>query len=306
MKDDYNITERNELPTKLAHDERRAIDSVAEEQSGFPAMQETTACDVSEVPLPDVTTEERDRDAGCEVAGREAVNDVATECASMSESVVPDTGSQVPSSSGRGAVVAKVVRGIFHPMLISVYLSMLILFGRMMTLHMSDRLNIHVLAIIVLNTIIIPCVYILLLRTARTLAYGRHWRGFTAGHERMLLILILVVGFGVCAWNFKGVELLFMFRRVMFALMACTALGFLLDRLGRADFHMLGMGAMTGAVWILIYAGYVKMVIPFCIILMCSSLVAAATIWLERSTLMRVSANYLLAAVLTSFMILIA
>lgn len=201
--------------------------------------------------------------------------------------------------------LARVMLAMFHPMTVAVYLVLLMLFGRMLTIHMSLRLNLHVLMIVLVNNVLIPCVYMLLVKVARS---GRFdWiSGYSVKHERALLFLMLAIGFGASAWNFKGVEMFFLFRRIMVALMMCVILAGVLDCFKRADYHAVGMGAMTGAVWIMIYAGYEKMVVPFCVILLCSGLVASASVYLSRSTLVRVTMNYLTAAFLAAFTILLA
>ena len=204
-----------------------------------------------------------------------------------------------------GERAANVVLAMFHPLSVSMYLALLLLFGRLLTIHMSLRLNMHVLTIVAVNTVLIPCVYLFLLKTVHRMKVD--WvKDYKPMHERMLLLLMLAIGFGVSAWNFKGVEVFFIFRRIMVALMMCVVLAGVLDWFKCADFHLLGMGAMTGAVWIMIYAGYEKMVVPFCVILFCSGLVASAYIYLSRSSLLRIAINYFSAILLTAFTILLA
>lgn len=185
-------------------------------------------------------------------------------------------------------------------MCVAVYLSVLFLFGRVVPLMMPIRLNLYVLAMVILNTVLLPCVFAFSLRATRLIGDF----SFSNRRERYLLLVVMVMGFGVCAWNFRGVELLFLFRRTMMALMVCVLLTALLDIFKHVDYTSAGMGAMTGVLWILVYAGYSRMLVPFCVALLLAGLVVSASMRLERHPLFDSAVSFSLAAVVSAVTIL--
>lgn len=176
--------------------------------------------------------------------------------------------------------LCKGVSYLFHPLLIPVWILALAFGSGVLPIHLSAEVRIYLLALVVVNTLLIPVASIVLMKLFRLIPdYS-----FATRHDRLFPLLITALCYGLCAWVLGSSPMLFLLRRMMFASMLCVLFAMLVTLRWQVSLHMTAIGAVTGMIFILLVAGYTDLIWLFCGAILGAGLLASARLYLDKHT----------------------
>lgn len=183
---------------------------------------------------------------------------------------------------------SKVLSYLLHPFAVPVYGILILFYSGIMFSYAELPAQNRIFWVVLLNITAIPAAAVFLMRffgVIRDLSLSTR-------HDRMLPLFIVAICYGMAAWVIRDVSGVYILRRFMVAGMGCTIFAFAINMFWQVSLHMTAMGGITGALAVLLVAGYVELLPVFCIVLLLAGALGSARLYLGKHTLTQVAVGF--------------
>lgn len=177
---------------------------------------------------------------------------------------------------------------LLHPFLMPVWL-LAILFGTgILPFWLPAEIRRYILLVVTVDTLVVPAAGIFLMR-----AFGLIGDfSLSQRRERTLPMLVVAFCYALCGWMLGSLPVFFLLRRIMLAAIACTLFAFVVNLRWQVSLHMTAIGAATGMVALLLYAGYTGLIGIFCGAVLCAGMLGSARLYLGKHTPAQVAVGF--------------
>ncbi len=179
--------------------------------------------------------------------------------------------------------------GLMHPFLVPLYAVMILLFGQTYMALVPLRLKLFFLAVVGLNTLLIPALFILLLKGLRVLPD----LSLRTRRERLLPMLVVAGCYLACIYMMKDVMAAFYIRRFLIAALGCVLLALVVTYFWQISLHMIASGGLLAMLVVANVSGFGRLVVPLLIALLFTGALASARLWLGKHNTLQVAMGFL-------------
>lgn len=184
--------------------------------------------------------------------------------------------------------LSKVVSYALHPFVIPVYGVLILLYSGITFSYTDLPAQRHILWILFINIMAIPAMAVILMRLFGMIKdYSLSTR-----HDRMLPLFIVALCYGLAAWIISDIPGVYILRRFLIAGMGCTIFAFVVNLFWQVSLHMTAMGGLVGALFVLLLAGYLKLLPVFCVMVVLAGVLGSARLYLGKHTSAQVAVGF--------------
>lgn len=174
-------------------------------------------------------------------------------------------------------VAARILCGLFHPILMAVAMSYLIMYGHTLPVQTTPELTRFVMGNVALVTIGVPVVFLVLIHLFGVEKVGSR-------RVEILSVGIFFLSLVCCGAIFAHAPMLFMLRKMFYAAALVCVVVLLFEMFYPLCYHTVALSAVLGMMWVLLYVGAVNLLYFFLFGVVILGLVATARLFFsERS-----------------------
>ena len=165
---------------------------------------------------------------------------------------------------------------LLHPLSMVLWMSVMVMFGQVGKLTYPASVRWYVVGTVAFMTILIPCLFLLLLRlfgVARKL-------DSTPRRTRIMIMVAVAVCYTCCGWVFDNVVVLYLVRKMLYTATAVVAVLLVFELFYPLSYHTTALGALLGMMWMLLLVGNTTLLTPFIIGIVSVGLLATSRIYL--------------------------
>lgn len=204
-------------------------------------------------------------------------------------------------SKNIASLLSKSISYLLHPFFIPTYVVIMLMVINTSLLPVSSQSQWFVMQVIVVNTLLIPALFIGLLKV-----FGRIDNfSLESRKERITPLFIVIICYLCCGWIFSDLPALFIVKKVVFAAAGSIFFGFTVNFFWKISLHLMGIGGILGVIWVLIYVGYVELLLPFCIIVVLAGLLASSRLYLGKHTPWQVTIGFFASFVISGTLLIL-
>lgn len=183
--------------------------------------------------------------------------------------------------------LSKTISYALHPLVVPTLAVLLLLFGHTVMSGISVRAKGFFVAIVILNTLVIPALSIALLRSLRlipdlSLSEPRH---------RIIPMLIVALSYVACAFMLSDLMMAFLIRRFLFAALGCVLLVILVTPFWKISLHMTAAGGLLAMLFLVNLSGFGQFAYTLLAFVLLAGLLGSARLWLGSHNIWQVTAG---------------
>lgn len=202
-----------------------------------------------------------------------------------SESPVP-----IEDVENKGVIykLSRAISGVLHPFVVPTITVLLLLFGNTIMSGVPERLKLLFVAIIVLNTIVVPTLFILLLRSFNYIPnFSLNQR-----RDRIAPLVVVTICYIICAFMISDALVAFLIRKFLFAAVGCVLLGLVVSFFWKISLHMISAGGALALLFIINISGFGNMLWVLIVGVLLTGALASARLYLGLHTPLQVTAGF--------------
>ncbi len=184
--------------------------------------------------------------------------------------------------------LSKTISFALHPLLVPTWAVLLLLFGHTIMNGISMRSKAFFVAIVVLNTWIIPALCIGLLRSLRLIPD----LSLDEPKHRMIPMVIVILGYISCAFMLSDLMMAFLIRRFLFAAIGCVLFTLVITPFWKISLHMTATGGLLAMLFILNLSGFGQFAYTLLTFIVLAGTLGSARLWLGHHNLWQVTAGF--------------
>ena len=174
--------------------------------------------------------------------------------------------------------LAQALSLLCHPLTMVVWLAFVTMFGFVGKFTYPAPLRWYVVGTVTFMTVVVPCLFMLLLRIFGVSGSGEGG----AQRTRIMMLVAVAVCYTCCGWVFDDIVVLYLVRKMLYTATAVVALLLLFELFYPLDCHTTAMGSLLGMMWVLLLVGNVSLLIPFIICVALVGALATARLYLTE------------------------
>ena len=175
-----------------------------------------------------------------------------------------------------------------HPLIVPTWAVLLLLFGHTIMSGISLQVKGFFVAIVLLNTMIIPALCIALLRSLKLIP---DW-SLNEPKHRIIPMLVVAVGYISCAVMLSKLIMAFLIRRFVFAALGCVLLTLIVTPFWKISLHMTAAGGLLAMLFILNFSGFGQFPYTLLMFIVLAGALGSARLWLGSHNLAQVAAGF--------------
>lgn len=168
--------------------------------------------------------------------------------------------------------LAKAVSLLFHPLLLPLYATVIVVYGEATSVSYMESLKPFVVMSVAGMTVGTPIAFWLILRCFGVVAR----KGSDRGRVRILMLFAMEMCLLGCGGVFAKFVMLFVVRKLLYTAALVVALLLITEKLWPLSHHTTAMGALLGVEWVLLYVGNVGLLWPFIATIVATGAVCSA------------------------------
>ena len=184
-------------------------------------------------------------------------------------------------------LVSKGISFILHPFLMPLWLLAALFAIGIIPFFIPASVKHYLWTVVILYTFMIPAMAVLLLKLFRLIPD----LSLTSRRDRMLPMIVLVIGYALCYWMLGVFPFLFILRRMLLVAICCIVFAFIVNLFWQISLHMTAAGAAVGLVFLLVIAGYDVLWI-FCATVIAAGALASSRLFLGRHSLSQIVVGF--------------
>lgn len=177
---------------------------------------------------------------------------------------------------------------LLHPFLVPVYTVLVLLFGDTIMSNIAAGLKWFFVLVVALNTLVIPAIFIALMRTFGVLSD----LSLRRRRERMLPLAVVAVCYLVCALMLSDVLVAFLIRKFLYAALGCVLLALAVNFRWKISLHLVAAGGAVAMLLIVAVSRFGNFTGTIVTAILLSGLLASARLWLGCHTPAQVAAGF--------------
>ncbi len=188
-----------------------------------------------------------------------------------------------------------------HPFVMPVYAILLLLFGSTFMENIPLKVKLFFLGVVVVNTVMVPALFILLLRGLGYL----HSLSLVERRDRIIPLIVVAGCYVVCAYMVSGALSAFFIRKLLVAAAGCVLLGLVVTCFWQISLHMIAAGGVVAMLVLVNVAGFGSLIGGLCVALLLSGALASARLYLGYHNPGQIAAGFLGGFIVASCLLLI-
>lgn len=185
--------------------------------------------------------------------------------------------------------LSKTISFVLHPLIVPTWAVSLLLFGHTVMSGITMRSKGFFLAIVLLNTWIIPALSIGLLRSLKLIPSLK----LDEPRHRILPMIIVALSYVSCAFMLSDLMMAFLIRRFLFAAMGCVLFTLIITPFWKISLHMTAAGGLVAMLFILNLSGFGQLSYTLLAFILLTGALGSARLWLGYHNLWQVTAGFI-------------
>ncbi len=177
---------------------------------------------------------------------------------------------------------------VLHPFLVPAYTICILLFGDTIMSNIALSLKWFFVLVVVLNTLIIPAIFIALMRTFGVLGD----LSLQQRRERIIPLAVVAVCYLICALMISNVLVAFLIRKFLFAALGCVIMALVVNFWWKISLHLTAAGGAVAMLLIVAISRFGDLTGTVIVAILLSGSLASARLWLGSHTPAQVAAGF--------------
>lgn len=145
------------------------------------------------------------------------------------------------------------------------------------------------IAVIFINTLVIPSLAIALLSTLK-IVNKLH---LDDQRSRIIPIVVVTICYGVCAYMLSGVMLAFLIKKFIYAALGCLLLVFVVNFYWKISLHLTAMGGLIAMLFVLNFSGFANLYLTSIIFILLSGALGSAVLQMGDHNIWQVGVGFI-------------
>ena len=197
--------------------------------------------------------------------------------------------------------LARSISLVFHPFLMPLYGVAILLFGNTFMAYLPVRMKYYVLGVVALTTLIFPALSIALLKNLKVIS----GLSLESRRDRMWPLLVVCIGYMLCAWMLSGYAAIGLLHRVIYAAVVSILICFAVNLRWKISLHMTAMGAIVAMLFCVTLRNYGALFTPLLISVASAGLLGAARLYLGYHSSWQILAGFGVGVLVMSLAVLL-
>ena len=198
--------------------------------------------------------------------------------------------------------MSRFVSAVLHPFVVPVYTVAVLISGDFLVAFSPLRTKLFTVALIVLNALIIPAIFIGLMRSSG----AAHDHAVQKRQGRIEALAVVALCYGVSIFMVKDVLFAFIVNKFLITAFCCSAAALVATFFWRISLHMVAAGGATAIFAMLSLAGLSSFFMPLAVAILLSGALASARLYLGVHNPAQVALGYIVGFAAASLAMLFA
>lgn len=177
---------------------------------------------------------------------------------------------------------------ILHPFIIPTYAVCVLLFGESVLTSIPVSLKLFFVAVVCMNTLVIPALIIGLLHHFRVIPT----LNMENRRERLIPMAVVAICYIVCAYMLSDLLMAFIMSRFLFAAMGCLLVASAVTAVWKISLHMTAIGGLVASLIVLNFSGFGQTPYLTMLFILLAGALGSARLQLERHNIAQVGAGF--------------